>query len=46
MSEDQKIAKWYEHNKYKYETPEKDLPAGMTRIPSKLPSEEQVKNVI
>ena len=32
MSRDEKIEKFYEQNKYKYEGPDKELPAGMTRI--------------
>ena len=32
MSRDEKIDKFYEHNKYRYEGSDKDLPTGMTRI--------------
>lgn len=35
MSRDEKIDKFYEQNKYKYEGPETDLPTGMTRVHKK-----------
>ena len=35
MSRDEKIDKYYEQNKYKYEGPDADLPKGATRIVKK-----------
>ena len=32
MTRDEKIDKYYEHNKYKWEGPELDMPKGMTHI--------------
>lgn len=32
MSRDEKIDRFYEQNKYKYEGPEKELPSGMKRL--------------
>ena len=35
LSRDEKIDKYYEQNKYKYEGPDKTLPTGMTRVNKK-----------
>lgn len=46
MSSDEKTHLTYEHNKYKYEEPERDLPQGMSRLGTpkdRTPSTKQKK---